>query len=48
MPAKTDGKRQGARRFKIDGIVACILALDGVMQNESGGSVYDKRGLLWV
>jgi phage terminase large subunit-like protein len=32
MPAKTDGKRQGARRFKIDGIVACILALDGVMQ----------------
>lgn len=46
MPAKTDGKRKGSRRFKVDWIVAAILALHGVMQ--SGIEADYSEGLTFV
>ena len=30
------------------GIVALVMALDRAMKNQSGGSVYDERGLLFI
>jgi len=35
-------------REKIDGIVAGIMALDRAVRHESGGSVYDERGILTI
>ena len=46
MPAKTDGKKKGGRRHKVDWVVAAILALHGVMQSVNGSSVYEERGML--
>ena len=33
---------------KVDGAVALVMALDRAMKNNSGGSVYDDRGLLFI
>lgn len=46
MPAKTDGKLKGATRFKVDWIVAAIIALKCAMLSDDGPSVYEKRGII--
>ena len=37
-----------ARREKIDGIVAAIMALDRCIRHVNTGSVYDERGIFFI
>jgi phage terminase large subunit-like protein len=44
LPQKQDGKR----RYRIDGIVACIMALGRAMAVDDHTSVYEKQELFVI
>jgi len=47
-PAGNIKPDKGKSKQRIDGIVALIMALDGVMKNTETTSVYEERGLIYI